>query len=300
MNRKKDIPWGDILGWGLTGGFTIGTLAALIHGARRDDDDRLQRCELYYEGNIPGYETIQGPSYPVFVQTPDGAEAICEVPSIWFQSKDLERKYAYDLARNAGLPPGGALLAMAHHMKAGSHTVGSRAPMRGMNLWGVKGGGSWWSNGNPVYIRPTKEYSAKQDARIVVQEAKWRYFDTPEDAAESFLQIMHQWPKARKLLYTKQPNPYEYAWYLHFDHATHGHSYGTGMNDVAKGGIWGWARGVATQMRYGAKMLMEDFGYNGLDWALAIPTITKEDAYELSISPIYGNNRGPYPLLGYP
>lgn len=302
MSRDDDLRLGDAIGLGIAGVFTIGSLAAIVHARRRDqaNSEYEHVCSFYYAGEIPGYASHPGASYAVYVKTPEGAEQICEVPSIWFDSKSEERKFVYDMARAAGLPTGGALLAVAHHMKAGCHTVGCRGPLRGLNLWGVKGSGAWWDHGNPVYVRPTIEYSAKKDARVVVDAAKWRFFDTPEQAAIGFVDMMSQYPQAKRQLYLKQPNPYAYAWYLHGDHSTHGHSYATGLNDQAAGGTWNFGRAMATQMRATARVLEEEYGYNGLDFAFDIPVISLEDARELSFHPEYGNTNQPYPMTGYP
>ena len=302
MTRDDDRRIGDAIGLGITGLFTIGGLAAIVHARRREESlrDYEETCSWYYEGVVPGYDSQAGQPYSVYVKTPEGAEQICEVPAIWFNSKSEERKFVYDVARSAGLPPGGALLAVAHHMKAGCHTVGCRTPLRGLNLWGVKGGGAWWDHGNPVYVRPTIEFSAKKDARVVVDAAKWRFFDTPEDAAAGFLDMMYQYAKAKRQLFSKTPNPYAYAWYLHGAHSSHGHSYATGLNDVAAGGTWNFGRSMAVQMRTTARVLEEEYGYNGLDFAFDIPVISLDDARELSHHPNYGNMNQPYPMVGYP
>ena len=302
MSEQRDGNIGAALGLGVAGIFTIGGLAAIVHARRREESNRdyEEMCSFYYAGIIPGYDSEPGTQYAVFVQTPEGAEQICEVPAIWFTSKSEERKFAYDMARSAGLPPGGALLAVAHHMKAGCHTTGCRGPMRGLNLWGVRGGGAWWNHGNPVYVRPTIEYSARKDARVVDPAAKWRFFDTPEDAASSFLDTMSSYPQAKRLLYVKQPNPYAYSWGLHRDQSTHGYPYGTGLDDVAKGGVWNFGRTLATQMRATARVLEEEYGYNGLDFAYHIPVISFEDALELAHHPEYGDTTKSYPLVGYP
>jgi hypothetical protein len=302
MTRDDDRRLGDAIGLGIAGVFTIGGLAAIVHAKRREESirDYEEMCSWYYAGVVPGYDSQAGIAYLVFVKTPEGAEAICEVPAIWFDSKSEERKFVYDIARAAGLPPGGALLAVAHHMKAGCHTVGCRTPLRGLNLWGVRGEGVWWKHGNPVYVKSTVEFSARQDARVVVEEAKWRFFDTPEDAAHGFIDKMHQYPKAKSILYEKKPNPYAYAWYLHGAHSSHGYSYGTGLEDIKIGGVWNFARALATQMRKAAEQLEENYGYNGLDWAHDIPIISQAEAQELIHHPVYGDTDGTYPLPGYP
>lgn len=299
---RDDLRIGEAIGVGITGLFTIGGLAAIVHARRREESLREHEdaCSWYYAGVVPGYDSKPGQPYVVYVKTPEGAEPICEVPAIWFESKSEERKFVYDIARASGLPPGGALLAVAHHMKAGCHTVGCRGPLRGLNLWGVKGGGGWWDHGNPVYVRPTVEFSAKTDVRVVVSAAKWRFFDTPDDAAQGFLEMMYQYPQAKRQLYSKSPNPYAYAWYLHGDHSTHGHSYATGLEDVSTGGVWNFGRTMATQMRSTARVLEEEYGYNGLDFAFDIPVISLEDARELAHHLEYGDTEQPYPFVGYP
>lgn len=293
---------GGWLAMGLAGAGTVGALAAIVRAVSRRDSDqaRLQACENYYSGTIPGYLTQPGDPYEIWVFQGGEAVPICQVSSIWFENRDEERKFVYDAAKAAGLPAGGALLAVAHHMKAGSHAVGSKAPLRGMNLWGVKGGGNWWSGGSPVWLAATKEYEAKSDSRIAISAAKWRFFDTPEDAARGFLDIMGQWPKARACLYRKQPNPYEYAWYLQAEHATHSHAYATGISDFATGGPWAFGRTMAFHMRAAAKSLAENYGYDGLGWALDIPTLGDEDVLALAHDPGYGNPNQDYPFVGYP
>ena len=172
--------------------------------------------------------------------------------------------------------------------------------MRGLNLWGVRAEGSWWNHGNPAYVRSTIEFSVRLDARVIVEAAKWRFFDTPEDAAHGFIDKMHQYPHAKRQLYLKQPDPYAYAWYLHGAHSTHGYPYGTGLEDTAEGGTWNFARALAVQMHKAVEDLEGNYGYNGLDWALDIPVISQDDARELAFHPEYGKMDQPYPMTGYP
>lgn len=292
---------GGWLGIGLAGAGTVGALAAIIRAVSRQssDQDRLQACEAYYSGTIPGYATQPGDLYQVWANQDGQMVGICPIRGIWFESRDEERKFVYDVAKAAGLPAGGALLAVAHHMKAGSHAVGAKAPLRGMNLWGMKGSGSWWTEGHPVWMAGTVEYDEHTDKRTST-EARWRFYDTPEESVAGWLESMRKWPKARACLYRKQPNPYEYAWYLQGEHAIHGHDYATGLADVSAGGAWSFGRAMAVQMQAAAKGLAESFGYDGLGWALDIPTLSDEDVLALAHDPGYGNPNQDYPFVGYP
>jgi hypothetical protein len=280
VSTRDNSTIGSIVGLGLTGAFTVGTIAAIIH-ARKKEQDYVDRCHAYYNGEVPGYSTEPGQEYLVLVQ--DGAEflQLCDADSIWFTSSGEEARFIYDLAKRAGeLPPLGALIVLAHHRKTGSHYIGKKGPMRGFNLWGQFAGKGWTGEGRPIFLDWDREASFR-NGDVVASGRTWKFFDAPEESIRDWLySTLNNWPKARQELKKKSPDPYAYAWYLQDAHSMHGGSYTSIMNQP--GGVWTWASSVVKKMQDAAQALHEEHAYNGLvDWAESWPLLDAAQAMEL-------------------
>lgn len=296
MSRWDDQRIGEALGIGVTAAGTIGALAAIVHAHGRAGADKsyFDRCHTYYSGNVPGYETQPGREYLVLVQTQEVIEPVCEATSIWFDTSSEEARFVYDLCRSSGaLPPLGALLATAHHRRAGSHYVGKKGPMRGFNLWGQLAGKGWRDSGRPFMARESAEFELRAGKKSVSGPFK-KFFDTPEDSLSDFLgRLGANWPQARAVLKTKRPNPYEYTWYLQGEHATHGGNYAGSLTDP--GGPWLMGTSIVAKMKAAAQVL-EQGGYSGLvDYAESLPEVSYAEALALDEQ---FDRSGPYPLGG--
>jgi len=283
MSWKDDLRIGDAIGLGITGVFTIGSLAAIVHARRKEQDDLayLERCHSYYSGEIPGYASGPGDPYLVLVRADSTFAEVCEVLSTWFETSGEEARFVYDLAKRTGnLPPFGALIATAHHRKAGSHYVGKKGPMRGFNLWAQLAGKKWQEDGKPFYLDWEREFKFRA-GDTTVSGRTWKFFDTPDESMRDWIySTLNNWPRARQELKTKHPDPYAYAWYLQDEHSTHGGNYSSIMKQP--GGVWTWASTVVAKMQAAAHALHDEAAYNGLvEWADSWPILTHAQAMDL-------------------
>jgi hypothetical protein len=294
MSKKNGIGLGEALGLGLTGIFTVGSISAVIHACRRDESDRdkLERCKQYYNGSIPGYDTQPGNPYLVLTEADDQIIPVCEIASIWFDTSSDEARFVYDLCKKSGdLPPLGALLATAHHRKSGSHFIGKKGPMRGFNLWGQRAARKWRSAGNPFFI-PWDQDATFRASRTTTGPF-YKFFDTPEDSVRDWLySVLSAWPRARDQLKRKDPNPYEYTWYLQGEHSPHGRDYAGTLKQ--EGGSWIMGSALIAKLKDTAEDLAV-VGYNGLlDWAMDLPEFTHEQC--LRLAELYPDRSAPFPL----
>lgn len=294
MSKDRNI--GDLIGLGLTGVFTIGGVAAILHARNRDwsDRERIEACQAYYEGELPGYDTEPGENYLVLVQTDEGVIPICDATGIWFATSGEDARFVYDLARKSGgLPPLGALLATAHHRKAGSHYAGKKGAMRGFNLWGQAAGKGWREAGRPFYANAKGDFQVRSGSTNP-QGPCWKFYDTPEESIQDYLgRLQGNWPLARAELKKKPPNPYAYVWYLQREQSVHGGAYTSSLSDP--GGPWRYASTLVAKMRDAAEALEQEAGYNGLlYWAEGVPELTDEEISALEAE--FPDRSGPYPL----
>lgn len=294
MDRDGQI--GSFIGLGLTGAFTIGSLAALVHARSRDEAGKIDRCQSFYSGEVPGYDTEPGRDYLVLVQVDGMMQPVCDAVAIWFGSSGEDARFVYDLGRSAGaLPPLGALLAVGHHRRSGSHYLGKKGPMRGFNLWGQMAGKKWREDGKPFVASHGSEFEIRAGASQVSGPFK-KFFDTPEESIGDFLgALRNNWPQAYDELKRKQPNPYAYTWYLQGAHSVYGGNYASTLKDA--GGPWLMGTSIVSKLKAAAEALYQEASYNGLvEWAESLPELSYQEA--LALDAEFPDRSGPYPLGG--
>jgi hypothetical protein len=286
---------GGIIGLGLTGAFTIGSIAALVYAKKRDER-RVDRCQAYYAGELPGYDTDPGHEYLVLVQVDDVMEPVCEATSIWFGTSGEDARFVYDLARSSGaLPPLGALLAAAHHRLVGPNYLGKHRSLQGFNLWDQMAGRKWREDGRPFTLTQAAEFELRSGSSRV-SGPYHKFFDTPEEAVNDFLGAMrNNWPRAADELKKKRPNPYAYTWYLQATQSVYGGNYASTLKDP--GGPWLMGTGLVSKVKEAAQVLHDEASYNGLvEWADELPELSYQDALQLDAE--FPDRTTDYPLGG--
>lgn len=200
-------------------------------------------------GIVPGYNSHPGDAYQVYRKTPEGVMVIAEPLGVWFDDPEDQFRCVYDSLRSFGLPVGGALVGVGHSVKAGIHSTGRRATMKGYNLWGVKGGGGWYNDGKPFFTTATEEADS-EGVYYHVDAAKWRWYGSMKEATENWLTVMNNWPDAKAELYRKDPDPERYQAGLESGK----YHYATGSADMSD--VVAWALENVPPALHGA------FGYN--------------------------------------
>jgi hypothetical protein len=269
---------GEIFGIGVTVAGAVATLAALAHGSRRRGKSTGYGpisgdldCLAFQDGYIPGYGTTPGARYPIFLHNRETkkTDIVGEGTGIWFNDGTEEIKFLRDVIHDSlSLPFAGQMLLLAHSMKAARHKLGShpsRGPLRGFSLWGIKAGpkSSYRLGSSSVPPRPfwtADTYEAYPGApKEALADAPWRWYCTPQEAAEDFWNVIGQYPDARNELQRKDADPFAYAWAMSRYHEDVEHSYATGLN--RPGGPWRFGRDLAGNIRTAVRVLHDDWGF---------------------------------------